>query len=147
MNSNQPFHDPQKQDPNCQNSPNANTSNTNPYLQIPPYMRGGYTPTPKEKPQYHGMDALFAWLSIAVGFLFVRAMPVTQNSLGGMLFLLVLYAFGGLYLYGSGVRLGKASLLLAVVVLILSFGMITGGNHTLRGLLFLGLLLAFLYWC
>jgi hypothetical protein len=25
--------------------------------------------------------------------------------------------------------------------------MITGGNHTLRGLLFLGLLLAFLYWC
>lgn len=147
MNSNQPFHDPQKQDPNVQNSTNGNANNTNPYLHIPPYMRGSYTPTPKEKPQYRGMDTLFAWLSIAVGFLFVRAMPVTQNSLGGMLFLLVLYAFGGLYLYGSGVRLGKASLLLAVVVLILSFGMITGGNHTLRGLLFLGLLLAFLYWC
>lgn len=145
MNSQQPFHNSHEQDP--QNTPHVQETGNNytPYVQIPPYMRGGYTP--KEKPQYRGIDALFAWLSIAVGFLFVRAMPVTQNALGGMLFLILLYVFGGIYLYASKVRIGTASVLFALGAVILSAGMITGGNHTLRGLLFLGLLLAFLYWC
>ena len=57
-----------------------------------------FTFTPKPKPAYKPLDALFAWLSIAVGFLLVKAMPVTKSTLGGMLFLCLRYCFGGLYL-------------------------------------------------
>ena len=107
-----------------------------PYFQIPPVV----------KPSYQGMDALFAWLSIAVGFLFVRAMPLNRTTLGSVLFFLVLYAFGGLYLRLSGIRLTRSAYLLALCAIVLSVGMLTNGNATTRGFLALFLVLVFPFW-
>ena len=110
--------------------------------QNPPYLQ----PTPVVKPNYRGIDALFAWLSIAVGFAFVRAMPLNRTTLGSVLFFLLLYAFGGIYLRTSGVRLTRSAYLLAVCAVILSVGMLTNGNATTRGFLSLFLVLAFPFW-
>lgn len=111
-------------------------------LQNQPYFQI----TPVVKPSYQGMDALFAWLSIAVGFLFVRAMPLNRTTLGSVLFFLVLYAFGGLYLRLSGIRLTRSAYLLALCAIVLSVGMLTNGNATTRGFLALFLVLAFPFW-
>ncbi len=102
--------------------------------------------TPVVKPSYQGMDALFAWLSIAVGFLFVRAMPLNRTTLGSVLFFLILYAFGGLYLRLSGIRLTRSAYLLALCAIVLSVGMLTNGNATTRGFLALFLVLVFPFW-
>lgn len=111
-------------------------------LQNQPYFQI----TPVVKPSYQGMDALFAWLSIAVGFLFVRAMPLNRTTLGSVLFFLVLYAFGGLYLRLSGIRLTRSAYLLALCAIVLSVGMLTNGNATTRGFLALFLVLVFPFW-
>ena len=116
--------------------PQTGTPQSHPYFQI----------TPVAKPSYRGIDALFAWLSIAVGFLFVRAMPLNHTTLGSVFFFLVLYAFGGLYLHFSGIRLTRSAYLLALCAVILSVGMLTNGNATTRGFLALFLVLAFPFW-
>lgn len=118
-----------------------------PQTQPPFYPDSYFIPTQRPKPSYRALDALFAWLSILVGFLFVRVMPVTRTPLGAILFLVLLYAFGGIYLHLSGLRLSAPTVLFAVSAALLSVGMITNGNRTIRGFLFLFLLLAFLYWC
>ncbi len=124
----------------------------------PPFYQGAYSqtdapqnplylqPTPVVKPTYHGIDALFAWLSITVGFAFVRAMPLNRTTLGSVLFFLLLYAFGGIYLRTSGVRLTRSAFLLAICAVILSAGLLTNGNATTRGFLALFLVLAFPFW-
>lgn len=119
------------------------TAQTPPTSQVHPYFK--ITP-PVAKPNYRGTDALFAWLSVAVGFLFVRAMPLNQTTLGSLLFFLLLYAFGGLYLHLSGVRLTRPAYLLALCAVLLSVGMLTNGNTTVRGFLALFLVLAFPFW-
>jgi len=111
--------------------------------QYPPYYQ---PPAPTLKPTYRTKDALFAWLSIAVGFAFVRAMPLNRTTLGALLFFVLLYAFGGIYLRLSGIRLDRSAYLLAGGFAILSFGMITGGNPVIRGFLALFLILGFLFW-
>lgn len=119
----------------------------NPYLQtINPQQCPVFQVTPMIKPTYRGVDVLFAWLSVAVGFLFVRAMPLNQTTLGSLLFFLLLYAFGGIYLHLSGVRLTRPAYLLAVGAVILSVGLLTNGNATTRGFLALFLALAFPFW-
>ncbi len=113
---------------------------TNP--KYPPY----YQFTPTVKPTYRTRDALFAWLSIFVGFLFVRAMPLHRTTLGALLFFMLLYAFRAVYLRLSGIRLDRTASLLLSGAAILSVGMITGGNSVIRGILALFLILSFLFW-
>lgn len=134
-------------DPNPHASPEEepqdNTSSENESSPYPPFF---VQPIPSVKPTYRGRDALFAWLSIAVGFLFVRTMPLHKTTLGALLFFLLLYAFGGAYLRLSGIRLDRSVYLLAGGTAILSLGMITGGNAVIRGFLAFFLLLSFLFW-
>ena len=99
------------------------------------------------KPIYQPIDSLFALASVIIGFLFAKALPVTQNALGAMLCLLSWYLLGAAFLLRKGLRPKKRTLIYAAVTFLLSFGMITGGNTAVRTLLFLGLLAAFLYWC
>ncbi len=128
-------------DPNSHNAQEPFSKTENP--QYPPYYQ---PPKPSVKPSYRTGDVLFAWLSIAVGFLFARAMPMNQTTLGAFLFVLLLYAFGGIYLRLSGIRLDRSACLLAACPAILSLGMITGGNSVIRGFLALFLILSFLFW-
>ena len=125
-------------DPNThtsQESPNSTSSNP----QYPPFYQPS---TPRAKPTYHMRDILFAWLSIAVGILFVRAMPLNRTTLGALLFFVVLYAFGGVYLRLCGLRPDRSAYLLVGGAAILSLGMITGGNLVIRGFLALFLILS-----
>lgn len=113
-----------------------------------PFLYGApYAQPSVEQPKFAGIDALFAWLSILVGFLFVRAMPVTATPLGGMLFLWLLFAFGAVFLRVSKIKLTSFAVPFFAVAAVFSLGMLTNGNRTLRGFLFLFLTLGFIWWC
>lgn len=91
-------------------------------------------------------ECLFAWLSIFVGFLFARALPAGENPLGTLIFFLLLFAFGGFYVFRSGLRLGRTNYLIAAIPCLFSLGLVTGANAVLRFFLVLFLFFAFLYW-
>ncbi len=141
-----PLHKEQKQESAVPTTP------TPPFYQgahsqtVTPQAYPQFQTTPVIKPMYQGFDALFAWLSIAVGFAFVRAMPLNRTTLGSIFFFLLLYAFGGIYLRFSGIRLSRSAYILAICAAILSVGMLTNGNAVTRGFLALFLVLAFPFW-
>ena len=91
-------------------------------------------------------ECLFAWLSILVGFLFARALPAGESPLGTLIFFLLLFAFGGFYIFRSDLRLGRTNYLIAAIPCLFSLGLITGANAVLRFFLVLFLFFAFLYW-
>lgn len=146
----------QKPDPN--QAPNGFAPNhgyywqnnaQSPYSPYPWHQTGNpdpYRAPQRPKPSFAGLDTLFAWLSIVVGFLFVRTLPVVQNTLGGILFTCLLFAFGACYLVRSKVTPNAQVIVFAAVTCVLSLGLITGANKTLQRLLFLFILFAFLYW-
>ena len=98
------------------------------------------------KISYSTMDGLFAWLSLLLGFLTIRALPISRYPLGGMLVLVLLFAFGGVYLRVSGIRAERRAILIALLSAILSVGMLTNGNHTIQFCVFLFLTLVFFCW-
>ena len=125
----------------------SDSAGANPYYSSMQYMRGGssYTPPPPApKPIYQLKDTLFAYLSILVGFFFVRALPVSKTPLSAMLTVLLLFLFGAVFLRVSKVRLTPAVLSLAAASAILSAGFLTGGNNVIRGFLFAVLIVLFL---
>ena len=125
----------------------SDSSGTNPYYSSMQYMRGGapYTPPPPApKPIYQLKDTLFAYLSILVGFFFVRALPVSKTPLSAMLTVLLLFLFGAVFLRISKVRMTPSVIILAAASAILSVGFLTGGNNVIRGFLFAVLIVLFL---
>ena len=132
-----------EQTPKMQPPQSAQTRQELPYLYGTPFT----VQPPAEKPHFKGVDALFAFLSVVVGYLFVRSMPVTDTPLGGMLFLWLLFCFGIGYLLCAKIQIHKLTVPLAVGIAVLSLGLITNGNHTVQGVLFLLILLAFAFWC
>lgn len=117
-----------------------------PYAGQPMAARPGFTVTPK--PNVTGLDTLFAWLSILVGFFLIVAFPIVRNTLGSVLMLWVLFAFGAIYLVRSKIEIPKSSWIIAGIGAVFSLGLIFGANLVLQYLLFfavLGLWLCFLY--
>lgn len=137
--NNQPMHD---------QSNREGTSTPAPQARLP------YSPSPFDeqkhlhlKPQYQPIDTLFALLTVLLGFLLVKATPIAKNTLGACLCLISCYILGFVYLRLKGVSLRGRGSIYTAAMLILSLGMITGSNRTVRALLFIGLILAFFYWC
>ena len=91
-------------------------------------------------------DSVFAWCSIPVGFILVRAVTAYDFSLAAFLSILLLFAFGGIYLRVSGMRIRAESRIAAAACLILSLTFLTWGANAIQILLYPALILAFCYW-
>ncbi len=96
--------------------------------------------------RYSGFDTLFAWISLIVGFLISKSLPVVENSLGGMIVVLVLFAFGIAYIKLSGRKLKASSWIVMAISLVFSIGLINISNGTVKGFLYLFNLVCFLNW-
>ena len=121
---------------------NAN-SPQNPNFGFNPNHSQPYNIPTSKKSHFSGLDTLFAWLSIPVGFLFFFTLPITRNTLGGALMLWSLFVFGAVYLLCSGVKIPIASWVLGAIGMLLSVGLITGANRVLQILLMLAVLALF----
>ena len=106
-------------------------------------QRNALVPQP---PKITKTDIVFAWCSIAVGFLFIRALPVAYYTLGGMLIAWLLFGFATLYFMRAGIRPQRHSILFLFAAGVLSLGLITSANATAHRLLFFVLLCAFSYY-
>ena len=112
----------------------------------PQSLHPGFTVTPK--PKVTTLDTVFAWSMIPIGFLLSVAFPVVRNTLGSVLMLWVLFAFGAIYLVRSNIKIPRTSGIIAGIGAVLSLGLLFGANLVLQYLLFfavLGLWLCFLY--
>lgn len=61
----------------------------------------------EEKRDYSGLESVYAWISLALGYLFCKVFPVWVNPLGGVLFVLVLYGVSIPLLKMNGACFGK----------------------------------------
>ncbi len=96
--------------------------------------------------RYESIDSIFAILTVVVGFLFSKALPVDQNPLGTLIMIFILFAVGTVYLKLSHKQIKIKSWIFTALTLVLSSGLITTSNKTLKGFLFLFILCCFLYW-
>ena len=122
------------------------TSQVPPQYGAPMNLHSGFTVTPK--PKIAPIDTLFAWLSILVGFFLIVAFPLHRNTLGSLLMLWVLFAFGAIYLVRSNIKIPLQSWSIAAAGGLLSFGLIFSANIVLQYFLsfcVIGLWLCFLY--
>lgn len=92
------------------------------------------------------VDRVCAWLLILVGFAFARALPTGENTLGGVLFFVLLFGFGIVYLLRAGVTLKPSAYVFAALACLASLGLVTSANRVLGGFTVFFLLVAFFYW-
>ena len=100
----------------------------------------------KEKISYTNKDTLFGWLSIVVGFLFVRAVHISENTLGSAIVLILLFLFGLIFAKTNGFPISRSSYAFMAVSMIFSVGFITSANKLTHFLLLVLLVCSFLYW-
>jgi len=131
--------------PSQQNQP----SSQNPYADTLSRLQGNFfygQPAPDRRTVYSLLDSVFAWSSIAVGFLLIRALPVWKHPLGVMLAVCLLFGFGTAYLALSQLRPSRSSLFFAAVACAFSLGLLTNANVGAHRLLFFFLICAFFYY-
>ena len=113
---------------------------------VPNLFEAPVVPPPTSKrPAYRGLDMLLACLAFVMGYLFVCALPFTRNALGAMLVFWGMFALSAIYFLRSGVRISVGAWCIAACALVLSVGLISGGNNTVR--FFLSLCLVGLFFC
>lgn len=130
-----------------------NSGNTNYNSKFPPMndstpQFSGYPPKSQKKNRqsYTSNDSIFAWLAFLVCFLFVRAFPIVENTLGGVLAILMLFGFATTYFCFSKVKLSAPTIAFGITVCALSLGLITGANTVIHLFLYFFIILAYLYY-
>ncbi len=97
---------------------------------------------PSKKIRYEAIDTALAWLSVLAGILFARALPVAGRPLGTFFALLLLLSLAVFYLLRDKKRLPFAVWCIGAYAALLSTGLLTGGNNTVRRWLVLIVLLS-----
>ena len=146
QNPNRPQDSPSFQ---TQSSPQIQPNPQNPYADTLSRIQGNFfygQPAPSRRPVYSLPDSVFAWASIAVGFLLIRALPVWKHPLGAVLAVCLLFGFGTAYLVISKIRPSRASILFAALAGVFSLGLLTNANVGAHRLLFFFLICAFFYY-
>ncbi|MBQ8432447.1 MAG: DUF4173 domain-containing protein [Clostridia bacterium] len=119
--------------------------NFTPPPQPPEASRFPYYTPPQPRRVFSGKDTLFAYLSLAVGYLSATAFPVFRTPLGAFLTLLLLFGLGTAYLLSHGMKPSLRASLCGGAFLVLGVSLITNGNATLRVFVYIAVLLGFLF--
>lgn len=109
-----------------------------PFSHVPSYA--------EPKPPTTTLDSVFAWLSLAVGYLAVQAMPIVSHTLGALLAAWLLFLFCSVYLIRSGIVPSRSAVLFACAACLCSLGWITGANHTVQRFLAVFVVFSLLYY-
>ena len=87
----------------------------------------------KEEIQFNVIDSIFAWITLIIGYLFCRAFPVKESTLGG--FLLVLGAFVITFIVFKirGEKIGVLPTLAAISAVLISFTLVITSITEIQG--------------
>lgn len=82
----------------------------------------------QERNGYTGLDAVYAWLCLVLGYLFCRSFPMIVKTLGGFVFLVVLFAVSTAVLLLKKVRIPWKAILSAVSALVIGSALLISEN-------------------
>jgi len=108
-----------------------------------PYAQGGDAlPSPSNatiiKQRHYGrVEMLYAWLSLAAGYLYIRWSPVFIKPMAGFLLVALFYALTAVYLWKKGARFRPSLLILPGSALIFSAAYFLTANPAVYALVFL----------
>lgn len=97
----------------------------------------------ESKYSFTRIDFFAALAALVLGFLYVCVIPVRNNPLGAMLYFILLYGLTIMFIYYSGKRLDRFSLVLGAVGIVFSAGFIV--SSAVLGWLFLCEMLLYIY--
>ncbi len=86
------------------------------------------TSVAKPTREFSTLECVFAWISLVVGYLFCRAFPVSNHSLGGFLFVFVLFVASAVILYTKVGSLKVFPSLVAVSAILISASLVISAN-------------------
>ncbi len=99
--------------------------------------------TVKEKPQFLNSDVFYAYVTLLLGYLFVRLFPMHTSPLGATLWLFVLYGATFGFLKKRGHRATPLAYIIGISGLLISLTLILSANATLAAIASLYALLAY----
>lgn len=91
------------------------------------------------------LESVFAWISLAAGYLFCRAFPIGKYPLGGFLLILGLFGVTAILLKRKGAKFGVMPLAVAASAVVVSSALIFCGNAFLQGVAYTYALMAYGY--
>lgn len=98
-----------------------------------------------EKYSFSVMDRIIAWVAVVLGYLFVRILPVRENRLAAVLFLVALWGTVFAWLYFSGVRPTVRSYIFAGGAIAVIPALLTSSDDFMIGWMYLGQLAVLMY--
>lgn len=100
---------------------------------------------PKSTREFSTLECVFAWMSLIAGYLFCRAFPVSNHSLGGFLFVFVLFVASAVVLYIKVGSLKVFSLLVALSAILISASLFVSANDFIHFFAYSYSLVAYCY--
>ncbi len=92
------------------------------------------------------INIIFAWLSVVIGYLFCRTIPVHQHPLGAFLFIVALFTFATVFIAFKKTKQSSLSIIAMISALVASLSMLFSSNGFLQTLSFIYALAAFAYY-
>lgn len=102
-------------------------------------------PAPKEREVYSVSEILFAWLSLAAGYVFCRVFPVVLHPFGGFLFIVALLSGTMVFLKCKGASLGVMPITLGCSALLIAPALFLSANALFHMLVYNYALAVWLY--
>ncbi len=86
------------------------------------------TAVSKPTREFSTVESIFAWISLMAGYLFCRVFPVSNHSLGGFLFVLILFVAGAVILYIKVGSLKVFPTIMAASAILISASLVISAN-------------------
>lgn len=99
----------------------------------------------RTKGNYAPMEVAFAWICLIMGYLFCRLFPVSEHTLGGFLFILLLFGTTAVVIKLRGAKFGKIPSLIACVSIVFSASLVVSSNDVIHNLSYIFALATYCY--
>lgn len=101
--------------------------------------------TPPQTPNYSTIDVVFAWVSLIIGYLFCRTLPVLKYPFGGFLFTLIIFITTFVILKIKKVKITSIFLLTGISAIIISATLIVSESTLLNLLSYSYVIVSYCY--
>ncbi|MEE1197553.1 MAG: DUF4173 domain-containing protein [Acutalibacteraceae bacterium] len=95
--------------------------------------------------QFSLLDSIFAWVCLIASYLFCRAFPVSNNSFGGCLLILGIFAATFTVFMVRGEKIGALPIIVAISAIVICFALVVTSNTFLGSYAYFYAILAYMY--
>lgn len=95
--------------------------------EMPDEMPASGINAPKRAPDIR--ETVFAWVFVIIGYIFCRSFPISARPVGTLIFLIALYAAGGIFLFLTGAKQTPRSAFCILTVFLFSSSLFISSNE------------------